>query len=281
MSNSKEHLQKLLGRIGLYERVKASWIYDFYWSIADRQILKDRRKEVEFYLNLLKGFRRGDLIFDVGANYGYKSDIFLRLGARVVAIEPDEMCQIVLKEKFLRYRAKGKPLVVVGRALSDKSSTETMWIDSPGSGKNTFSQKWVETLRSDEVRFGHKLSFGQVKQVETVSVEQLIAEHGTPFFVKVDVEGYELNVLQGLQRPVPYLSFEVNLPEFRAEGLKCVHVLGRLTRDGEFNYTPDCRRGLVLDTWIRSQEFLGVLSSCSEHSIEVFWRTRSECTGSP
>ena len=281
MSNSKEHLQKLLGRIGVYERVKASWIYDFYWSIADRQILRDRRKEVEFYWNLLKGFRRGDLIFDVGANCGYKSDIFLRLGARVVAIEPDQMCQIVLKEKFLRYRVKGKPLVVVEKAVSDKSSTETMWIDSPASGKNTFSQKWVETLRSDEVRFGHKLSFGQVKQVETVSVEQLIAEHGTPFFVKVDVEGYELNVLQGLQRPVPYLSFEVNLPEFRAEGLKCVQVLRQLTRDGEFNYTPDCRRGLVLDKWMRSQEFLGVLSSCSDPSIEVFWKTRSECTGSP
>jgi len=260
----------------VYERVKASWIYDFYWSIADRQILKYRRKEVEFYLNLLKGFRRGDLIFDVGANCGYKSDIFLRLGARVVAIEPDEMCQIALKEKFLRYRVKGKPLVVVEKAVSDKSSTETMWIDSPGSAINTFSQKWAETLRSDEVRFGHKLNFGQKKQVETVSIEQLIAEHGAPFFVKVDVEGYELNVLQGLERPVPYLSFEVNLPEFRAEGLKCVQVLGRLTRDGQFNYTPDCQRGLVLDKWVRSQEFLGVLSSCFDPSIEVFWKTRSE-----
>src|ERR1022692_4543744 len=85
---TKDYVQRLLGRAGVYERAKASWIYDVYWSLADRPIIDDRRKQTDFYRNLLDGFRKGDVIFDVGANLGYKADIFLRLGATVVAMEP-------------------------------------------------------------------------------------------------------------------------------------------------------------------------------------------------
>jgi hypothetical protein len=148
-----------------------------------------------------------------------------------------------------------------------------MWVDAPGGAKNTLSHKWVESLRSDDKRFGQKLSFGQWKEVETVSIEQLIAAHGMPFFVKIDVEGHELSVLRGMQRPVPYLSFEVNLPEFRREAHECVQVLASLAPNGKFNYTPDCRRGLVLERWISREEIRAVLDSCTDESIEVFWKT--------
>jgi FkbM family methyltransferase len=270
---SKERLQKLLREVGFYQRAKASWIYDFYWSISDRRIIEDRQREVAFYRSLLGGFRRGDLIFDVGANHGYKSDIFLRLGAKVVAVEPDESCQAVLKEKFLKYRLRKKPLLLVAKAVSDRSSVRQMWVDAPGSALNTLSQKWAETLRNDQTRFGHTLSFGQWKDVETVSIEQLVATHGSPFFVKIDVEGHELSVLRGMQRPVPYVSFEVNLPEFRLEGLECVRALAHLATGGKFNYTTDCRRGLLFKDWLGAEEFSSVLSSCTDNSIEVFWRT--------
>lgn len=269
----RDYLRKFLGRMGVYERTKASWIYDLYWSLADRRIIDDRRREIEFYRNLLDGFRKADLIFDVGANCGYKVDIFLRVGATVVAAEPDELNQEILRQKFFKYRLKRKPLVVVGKAVSEKSSIQKMWIDTPGSALNTLSMKWAETLRDDESRFGHRLAFGQWKEVETVSIEQLIALHGEPFYIKIDVEGHELNVLRGIRRPVPYLSFEVNLPEFRREGLECVQVLGSLTPDGKFNYTADCRRGLAIDQWISGEQISAVLDSCTHKSIEVFWKT--------
>jgi FkbM family methyltransferase len=269
----KESLHRLLRRVGVYERVKASMIYDFYWWLADRRIIDDRRREIDFYRNLLDGFHEGDLIFDVGANQGYKVDIFLRFGANVVAVEPDETSQEILRQKFLKYRLKRKRLVIVSKAISDRSSTETMWIDTPGGAKNTLSQKWAETLRDDEKRFGHRLSFGQRKEVETISIEQLIAAHGSPFFIKIDIEGNELRALRGMQRPVPCLSFEVNIPEFRREGLECIQVLGRLAGDGKFNYTSDCRRGLALDGWISKEEISAVLDSCTDESIEVFWKT--------
>jgi len=263
----------LLRRTGGYQRLKASWVYTAYWSVCDRRVIDDRRREIEFYRNVLHGFREGDLIFDVGANVGYKTDIFLRLGAKVVSVEPDETSQQILRERFLDHRLKRKPLVITPMAVGERNSVERMWIDEPGSAKNTLSRKWAETLRADDKRFGHRLSFGRWKDVETTTIERLITTHGLPFFVKIDVEGYELAVLRGIQRPVPYLSFEANLPEFRSEALECVQVLDHLASDGMFNYTPDCRHGLVLERWCGTQDFRAVLDSCRDECIEVFWTT--------
>jgi FkbM family methyltransferase len=269
----KSGLQAILRRIGLYHRLKASSLYYLYWTIADRSLIDDRRRETDFYRNLLRGFRQGDLIFDIGAHKGSKTATFLRLGARVVAVEPDEVNQVILEDQFLRYRVTRRPVIIVRKAVSDGNTVGTMWIDEPGSAKNTLSPKWVETLRGDARRFGHSLEFAHRKEVETTTLEQLIVTYGLPFFVKIDVEGYEQHVLRAMHRPVPYLSFEVNLPEFRPEGLKCVELLGRLAADGEFNYAADCRRGLVLQDWLGQQDFFEVLNRCADRSIEVFWKT--------
>jgi FkbM family methyltransferase len=260
----KAQLQKLLKSAGVYDRVKVSLVYDLYWYFANRSIIEDRRREIHFYRGLLRGFHDRDLIFDVGASHGYKTDIFLRLGAKVVAVEPDEMNQEILMRRFLELRLKKMPLNIVGKAVSDSCSIDRMWIDAPGSAENTLSQKWAETLRADATRFGHRFSFDRWRTVETVSLEKLMVEYGLPFFVKIDVEGHELSVLRGMQRPVPYVSFEVNLPEFRPEGLACIEVLCGLDAEGKFNYTADCRLGLALKEWGPADELSSLLSSSTD-----------------
>jgi FkbM family methyltransferase len=242
--------------------------------LADPSITALISREIHFYRSLLNGFHRGCLVFDVGANDGSKTFVFLKLGARVVAVEPDRTNQEILKEEFLMYRLSRKPVVIVGKALSDKDAVETMWIDEPGSAKNTLSRKWVETLRHNDTRFGYQHDFDQRTAVETTTLDQLIGAHGLPFFIKIDVEGHEANVLRGLHCAVPYLSFEVNLPEFVTEGQECVEILHRLAVDGKFNYAiGDYPRGLALQEWLDAPEFSRFLGQCTEKSIDVFWRT--------
>ena len=274
MRSLKFYTQNILKRVGIYQRLKASRVYELYWSFADRSVVARTNREIRFYRNLLNGFSRDCLVFDVGANHGTKTDIFLKLGARVVAVEPDQTNQGILKEKFLTYRFSRKPVVIVGKALSDKDSVETMWIDQPGSAKNTLSRKWVETLQHDDERFGQHHEFSQRTTVETTTLDQLIGIHGLPFFIKIDVEGHEVNVLRGLHSPVPYLSFEVNLPEFAPDGQECVEILGRLSPGGKFNYAAgEYEKGMALQKWLDAPEFSRVLAQCTERSIEVFWRT--------
>jgi FkbM family methyltransferase len=275
----KLYIQGVLKRAGLYQRLRASRIYDLYFRVADPAIVVRDQKELDFYRNLLDGFHSGALIFDVGANQGLKTDVFLKLGARVVAVEPDQTNQEILRQRFLKYRLSRKPVVIVGKALSDKEAVETMWIDKPGSAKNTLSKKWVETLERDDERFKEHLDFGQQTTVETTTLDKLIAAHGAPFLIKIDVEGYEPSVLRGLHSAVPYISFEVNLPEFAAEGQECVEILSRLAPAGKFNYLRwYFDEGLplqqwALPAWLAAPEFLPILAACTEANIEVFWKT--------
>lgn len=271
----RSRVSSALKDTSIYARLKNSFVQDLYWTVSNRQIIDGRKRQVQFYRDLLRGFRKGDLVFDVGANVGQKTDVFVRMGARVVALEPDEHNQKVLRGKFVKYRLSRKPICIVGKAVSEKVSVETFWVDGPGSALNTLSRKWVDALKEDKERFDRtldRLQFAEQRSVETTTLERLSAEHGLPFFVKIDVEGHELSVVRGLRSPVPYLSYEVNLPEFRQEGVECLNVLQSLAPDGECNYASDIDRGLALQNWVRPQELARMIDGCGERCIEVFWR---------
>lgn len=264
--------QSLLKRTGLYERARSSFLYDLYWKASDSILIEKREAEIDFFRRTLAGFRKGDLIFDVGANQGYKSDVFLRLGARVIAVDPDQENQEVLRQRFRHLRVRKKPVTIVGKAVSDRAGSETLWVDQAGSAKNTLNRKWVESLRQDEVRFGEKLEFAQQVSVETVTLDQLIEFCGRPFYIKIDVEGHEPQVLRGLSSPVPYVSFEVNLPEFFEEAVECVERLASLQSGSEFNYTVDCVGQMTLSQWLPASAFLESFRSCTAPSLEIFYR---------
>src|SRR2546427_8278181 len=185
----KSSLQGFLTQLGLYHRLKSSALYTLYWTLMDKSLVDDVLREVNFYRSLLTGFRQGDLTFDIGANHGYKTSVFLRLGASVLAVEPDPASKKILEEMFIRYRLAPKPVIIIDKAVSDSSTRQSMWIDEPGSAKNTLSKKWVDTLRADDQRFGHKLMFAERKEVITTTLDELVARHGLPFFIKIDVEG--------------------------------------------------------------------------------------------
>ncbi|HEY4300738.1 MAG TPA: FkbM family methyltransferase [Candidatus Didemnitutus sp.] len=270
----KSFVQKTLRRAGLYHRLKRSALYDLYWSMANRRLIDDRKTEVEFFRSLVGASSPELLIFDIGANQGQKVDIFLRLGARVIAVEPDSTNQAILRDSFLRRRLKPLPVTIVGKAVGSSVGQVEMWVDEPGSAKNTLSAKWVDTLRTDSTRFGKNLAFQNKTIVETTTVDELIKQYGSPQFIKIDVEGYEPEVLSGLHQKVPAISFEVNLPEFVAEGRKCIELLHQLNPTGAFNYATDFGAGFVLPQWLERGAFLPHFDGCKETSIEIFWRSR-------
>ena len=62
-------LKATLGRYSsLRHRLRSSFLRRIYRAIAKRETLLSRRREQEFYRQLLVGLQRDDLIFDIGAN---------------------------------------------------------------------------------------------------------------------------------------------------------------------------------------------------------------------
>ncbi len=71
---------------------------------------------------------------------------------------------------------------------------------------------WVRTMRANN-RFGPQTRWDRRITVPVTTLDDLVRAHGRPAFVKVDVEGYELEAAGGLTRPVPAASYEF-MPEY-------------------------------------------------------------------
>src|SRR3989304_5990967 len=68
--------------------------------------------------------------------------------------------------------------------------------------------------------------------VPVTTLDRLIEQHGLPRFCKLDVEGSELEALQGLSVPLPALSSEV-APAAAELALGC---LDRITALGDYEF---------------------------------------------
>jgi len=264
----KSALQRLLRRLGLYVWFKEeSFAYDAYRYFKDGRPVTWRSREFHFYRGLLGGRDRGLLIFDVGANRGQRTDVFLRLGARVVSVDPDETNQRLLARKYRK-----RPVTIVGKALSDTERVETLRVTSRGSGLNTLSEKWVQTLTQSPAKLGARVDYPLTQRVETTTLALLMESHGVPRYIKIDVEGHESHVLRGMGRPVPFVSFEAILPEFAPETSECIGILGGFSAGGRFNFSRECYKGVCLEKWVSGPEIIAILKDLGEATVEVFWR---------
>jgi FkbM family methyltransferase len=149
--------------------------------------------------------RPGDLVFDIGAHVGDRIAAFRRLDARVVAVEPQPALIKTLRLFYGRDPNVTIEAVAVGRQAGvvelsinidnpTVSTTSTDFIAAAGSAPGWQGQTWSKRT-----------------SVPLTTIDLLIARHGMPAFIKIDVEGFEAEALAGLVRPVQSLSFEFTL----------------------------------------------------------------------
>ena len=93
--------------------------------------------------------------------------------------------------------------------------------------------------------------------VEVVTLDDLIAIHGEPAFCKIDVEGFEVDVLAGLTRPLRGISFEY-LPPAHDAALQALRLVERLG-DYRYNYSPIETMRLASDRWLDAADLARLL----------------------
>ena len=146
--------------------------------------------------------RPGDLVFDVGAHVGDRVGSFRRLGARVVAVEPQPPLVTTLK---LLYGLSSN-VIIEPAAIGRESGTVALKLNIDNPTVSTASDAFVRA--ADGAPGWQDQAWTETIEVPLTTLDALIERHGRPAFIKIDVEGFEAEALAGLSRPVKALSFE-------------------------------------------------------------------------
>lgn len=220
-------------------RVLARW-----WGIARSLViyhgLPGRQRRLRRHYAQFLG--PGDLAFDIGAHVGNRVRAWRALGVRVVAVEPQPDLVRVLQ----RFFGRDPQVVIRPDAVGADAGRASLQIATATPTVSSLSPAWIGTVAADR-RFG-RVRWDRAVEVDVVTLDELVGAHGEPAFVKVDVEGFEAEVLGGLSRPVAALSFEY-LPQAHAAGLAALAQVERLGAY-EYNYSAVETMRLVSDRWL-------------------------------
>jgi FkbM family methyltransferase len=228
----------------IYKSVEALW--------RRCRLARLNRKDesrLRFYAQFI---RPGNLVFDVGANLGNRSKIFLQLGAHVVAFEPQVGCAALLSQMF----KKNRRFRLVRKALGPTEGSAVMFICDSHT-ISSLSKDWIDaTTRSG--RFASSRWAGR-QEVAVTTLDVAISTFGFPSFVKIDVEGFEFEVLRGLSRPIETLSIEV-VPECIDNAFGCLRLLEDLA-EFQFQFSFGESMQFALAEWTSNAAIRGWLKS--------------------
>jgi len=140
------------------------------------------------------------LIFDIGCNHGNMTDVFLLHTDKVICFEPNPRLVEHLKRKFSSYL--NDRVIIDSRGLSNSIEKKVFRISNLDT-ISTFSDDWITKSRfavANNCNLKGQYHWNEEVIVQTATLDQVIKEYGIPDFVKIDVEGYELEVIRGLNK---------------------------------------------------------------------------------
>jgi len=139
---------------------------------------------------LVNELPRNPIIFDVGANRGHYIDLVIKKWGNknpgLHAFEPDNSCYEILTRKYGNY----KNIVVNNFALGDESGTATLFSEQEGAVNATL--------------VGSDLNTGMITEVDVQTIDEYCRANNITVidFLKIDTEGFEINVLKGAQEMI-------------------------------------------------------------------------------
>jgi FkbM family methyltransferase len=250
-------------------RYKDSVFYTLYLRLFFASHFTSSRVQQEFFSALILK-AGGGTVFDIGANGGDKTAIFVRCARRVVSVEPSPGAINVLRQRF----EHNPKVVVVPKGVGETEGIDHLRVFGATDGLNTFSNGWAEAIESGEERDQRPI----VETIETpmTTLDKLMDEFGVPCYIKIDVEGYELHVVSGLSQSVPLLSFECNLPHFKEESDRVVDILFALNPICTFNYCiTEPPAGFEMQSWVGAGSIKAVIRSGEHSFMEIFCRANT------
>jgi FkbM family methyltransferase len=212
--------------------------------------------------------RPGDLCFDIGAHLGDRVRAWSRLGANVIALEPHPGMMSWLQRWYGDY----SNITLIEQAVGAQAGKATLWISRLTPSVSTLSTEWRAAVQQNQrfagVRWDEQIS------VTVTTLDVLIAQYGKPAFCKIDVEGAELEVLQGLSQTLPALSFEY-IPAKIDTALGCIQRIDQLGHY-EYNWRVSEFPRWWSSVWLSSQEMSMILAQMprDHNSGDVYARRK-------
>lgn len=263
-------LRNYLKKYSFYYRIKYSKVFHLYEFLFKNKIIKAHKKEVHLYKNFLKNC---SLVFDIGAYDGHKTAAFLELNdrVRVISCEPDKQ-----SFKILSLRFKNRNVQLYNIALSNNVGVSQFYINNNGSAFNTLNQNWVKILENDNAnRWTEKISFEEQNSLEVkcTTLDALIEKEGIPDFIKIDVEGYERFVIEGLNQVIECISIECLIPEFKEDMLFIMCKIQDLNKECEYNVVY--QEELIFNQFVNYENYLNWLDNTTLYTFDLIIRKKS------